>query len=103
MARDMALKEKPSKDGKMDMALYQKKLVEVYAKLKESHISPVAVTELPKKGGGGQKDLLLLLVFVVVVVAVALYMLLNPPHTFSVNPFVHLALTLVDMLRKMDR
>ena len=55
LARDLALKEKPSKDGKVDKELYAKKLLEVYAKLKESHVSPVAVTELPKKGGGGQK------------------------------------------------
>ena len=53
LARDMALKE--SKDGKLDKNVYEKKLVEVYAKIMKEHNSPVSVTKLPK-AGGGQKD-----------------------------------------------
>ena len=52
-AKELSMKE--SSDGKFDKALYEKKLLEVYAKLKAAHTSPVAVTELPKKAGG-QKD-----------------------------------------------
>ena len=52
LARDMAMAE--SKDGKLDMDVYRKKLVEVYQKIMKDHISPVSVTKLPEKGGGGK-------------------------------------------------
>ena len=53
-ARDLALEE--STDGKLDKALYEKKLVQVYAEIMAQHESPVLLSKLPKKGGGGQKD-----------------------------------------------
>ena len=52
-AKNLAMAE--SSDGKLDKAVYEAKLKEVYEKVKKDHVSPVSVTELPKKGGG-QKD-----------------------------------------------